>query len=174
MHSSLTSKSCTCSCCLLPNCVNHNSAFGFHFGFLFFRACLLLHLPLCSISLAFTVLKHLSFSISINYNITNILSNIVQHSFISLSLAVKLNQDVGTGRDRQQSFSEPTVTIGVLSTSKWNMSSTTRYIVYKLLCILFSLNKNLQYINPPPGTKVPKSAAVQPKNQTEFASLAST
>ena len=135
----------TCSCCLLPNCVNHNSAFGFHFGFLFFRACLLLHLPLCSISLAFTVLKHLSFSISINYNITNILSNIVQHSFISLSLAVKLNQDVGTGRDRQQSFSEPTVTIGVLSTSKWNMSSTTRYIVYKLLCILFSLNKNLQY-----------------------------
>ena len=34
------------------------------------------------------------------------------------SLAVKLNQDVGTGLGIQQSFPEPTVTIGVLSPIK--------------------------------------------------------
>ena len=60
---------------------------------------------------------------------------------------LKVLSDTGDREDldRQQSFLEPTVVIGDLSTFKWNMSLMTRIIVDQFLCILFSLNTNLQY-----------------------------
>ena len=50
----------------------------------------------------------------------------------------------GPNLDRQKSFSEPTVTIGVLDTLKWNKSLTTHYRI-SIVMHPTSSQKNLQF-----------------------------